>query len=334
MQNLSIKLKRKINMKFTSNTTLRTLFILIFSYSAISGAGQVSDTIYDNGQYIGLGTKRPEVPLDFGLSGRSICNGEKIGLFIYGTNRVGFGVDMDDSWGMSVFTNSNINFGQWNGTKFTSQMFLNAQGNFGIGTKHPAYKLSVIGDVFAQGLTFGNSGRAYNNGEKINLYIEGLSRIGFGAGMDNSDGMSVFTDSNINFGKWDGTTFTSQMFLNRQGNLGIGTKSPSHKLTVNGGIYALDLRIRPDLNNTADFVFEDGYDLMPLDKVKSHIQTYRHLPGIPSAQEMVENGVSVAEMQAKLLQKIEELTLYILEQDERIKRLEDQVNSQNVMSTY
>ena len=111
------------------------------------------------------------------------------------------------------------------------------------------------------------------------------------------------------------------MRIDQYGNLGVGTKVPveGYKLTVNGGIYALDLRIRPDLSNTADFVFEEDYQLMPLSEVESNIKANKHLPGIPSAKQMVENGVSVAEMQANLLQKIEELTLYMIAQNKKIE---------------
>ena len=67
-----------------------------------------------------------------------------------------------------------------------------------------------------------------------------------------------------------------------------------------------------------DDVFEDDYELMPLSEVESKIKANKHLPGIPSAKQMVENGVSVAEMHANLLQKIEELTLYMIDQNKKI----------------
>lgn len=73
----------------------------------------------------------------------------------------------------------------------------------------------------------------------------------------------------------------------------------------------------------ADFVFDKDYQLRPLSEVKAFIQENQHLPEIKSAQEMQEDGVSVSELQTQLLQKIEELTLYILQQEERIKALEN-----------
>ena len=72
----------------------------------------------------------------------------------------------------------------------------------------------------------------------------------------------------------------------------------------------------------ADFVFDKGYTLRSLDDVKSFIQENQHLPEIPSASQMQEEGMSVDKMVIKLLQKVEELTLYTIQQEERIKELE------------
>ena len=73
------------------------------------------------------------------------------------------------------------------------------------------------------------------------------------------------------------------------------------------------------------FSFADDYQLRPLSEVKAFIQENKHLPEIQSAQEMQENGVSVSELQTKLLQKIEELTLYLIEQEQTIQELRQEV---------
>ena len=123
--------------------------------------------------------------------------------------------------------------------------------------------------------------------------------------------------------------------------VGIGTQNPQYKLDVKGGLYAKQIIADSILHaeqvvveNTiraqelivettgADFVFADDYQLRPLNEVKTFIQENKHLPEVQSAQEMQENGVSVSELQTKLLQKIEELTLYIIQQEERIKQQE------------
>ena len=116
------------------------------------------------------------------------------------------------------------------------------------------------------------------------------------------------------------TNYTSNcMTLATNGNVGIGTTSPSYKLDVAGTIRANEIIV----NTTgADFVFAEDYKLRPLSEVKAFIQENKHLPEIKSAQEMQENGVGINELQTQLLQKIEELTLYILQQEEKIQQQE------------
>lgn len=104
--------------------------------------------------------------------------------------------------------------------------------------------------------------------------------------------------------------------------VGIGTQNPLYSLDVNGTIRAKEIRVE---TTGADFVFADDYQLRPLSEVKAFIAENKHLPEIQSAQEMQENGVSVSELQTRLLQKIEELTLYILQQDETIQELRQEV---------
>ena len=118
------------------------------------------------------------------------------------------------------------------------------------------------------------------------------------------------------------------------GQVGIGVDNPEYKLDVAGTVHAnsiiADGNIRASeiiVSTTgADFVFADDYQLRPLSEVKTFIQENKHLPEIKSAQEMQENGVGINELQTQLLQKIEELTLYILQQEERIKALEAELN--------
>ena len=108
----------------------------------------------------------------------------------------------------------------------------------------------------------------------------------------------------------------------RDDRVGIGTISPQYKLDVVGTIRAQELIIE---TTGADFVFADDYRLRPLSEVEAFITENKHLPEIQSAQEMQENGVSVSELQTKLLQKIEELTLYLIQQEETIQELRQEV---------
>src|SRR5690606_32432308 len=73
---------------------------------------------------------------------------------------------------------------------------------------------------------------------------------------------------------------------------------------------------------TADFVFEEDYKIPSLETVEVFIKLYKHLPEIASAEEMEKNGVNIGEFQIKLLQKIEELTLYTIRQEKKLKEFE------------
>ena len=115
---------------------------------------------------------------------------------------------------------------------------------------------------------------------------------------------------------------THCMTMLTNGNVGIGTTSPSYKLDVNGTIRAKEIIVS---TTGADFVFADDYQLRPLSEVKTFIQENKHLPEIQSAKEMQENGVCINELQTQLLQKIEELTLYLIQQEQTIKELRQEV---------
>jgi len=95
------------------------------------------------------------------------------------------------------------------------------------------------------------------------------------------------------------------------GNVGIGTLDPKERLSVNGKIRAQEIKV--ETANWPDYVFTKDYQLPSLSETEDHIKEKGHLPGIPSAEEVKTNGVDLGEMNAKLLKKIEELTLYLIE---------------------
>ncbi|MBL7921421.1 MAG: hypothetical protein JNJ40_13975 [Bacteroidia bacterium] len=135
------------------------------------------------------------------------------------------------------------------------------------------------------------------------------------------------------------------MFLKHtNGNVGIKTDNPTAALTVNGNalignpatvnlpagykLYVesgiLTEKVKVAVKNTgnwADYVFDKNYKMLPLNEVEAYVQKNKHLPGVPSAEEVVENGIDMATMDAKLLEKIEELTLYVIKLEKEMNEL-------------
>ncbi len=193
-------------------------------------------------------------------------------------------------------------------------------GNVGIGVTNPQEALHINGALRGSGsygsllvktttghLEFGPMDSGYIRFKTNMSGYHFDKRLFLNAG-------ELISSTNLTFST---NTSTSCMTMLTNGNIGIGTSSPNYKLDVNGTIRANEIIV----NTTgADFVFADDYQLRPLSEVKTFIQENKHLPEIKSAQEMQENGVGINELQTQLLQKIEELTLYIIQQEERIKQ--------------
>ena len=189
-------------------------------------------------------------------------------------------------------------------------------GNVGIGTTTPSEVLHVFSSSTVANLRI-ESSAASNVGIKLvqpdqqwkiqNLNPQDSFRI-----RDHTAGTDPFE---IEAGASD-----NALYINSSGNIGIGTTTLTHTLTVNGNITTEEVEVVPDV--PADFVFEDDYALRSLEEVEQYIEAHGHLPEIPSAAEMQAEGVGLSAMQMKLLQKIEELTLYLIEQQKQIAELE------------
>ena len=104
--------------------------------------------------------------------------------------------------------------------------------------------------------------------------------------------------------------------------IGVSAPDPAFKLSIDGKVRAKEIKVQA---NWSDFVFEPGYYLPSLDEVARFINQNGHLRDIPSAAEVESNGVAIGEMHARLLQKIEELTLYVIELDKEGKALEEKI---------
>lgn len=121
------------------------------------------------------------------------------------------------------------------------------------------------------------------------------------------------------------SVFTPVLSINEDLNVGIGTTNPNQKLTIKGKIYAEEIIV--ELAVPADYVFKPDYKLMPLQEVERYVTEQNHLPEMPSASHIIQNGLNVGEMQNKLLQKIEELTLYVIKQQKEIQTLNTEIQT-------
>ena len=111
------------------------------------------------------------------------------------------------------------------------------------------------------------------------------------------------------------------MTVENDGRVGIGTTAPQAKLAVNGNILAKEIKVKTDIT-VPDYVFEDNYVLPSLSSIERYVKVHKHLPGIPSANDIEKDGLDLAEMNLLLLKKVEELTLHLIEKDKQVENLE------------
>ncbi|MFL9485737.1 hypothetical protein ACI6Q2_23365 [Chitinophagaceae bacterium LWZ2-11] len=184
----------------------------------------------------------------------------------------------------------------YNGT-ISERMRILSNGNVGIGTSTPQQKLDVNGTgAFMQSISLKNNGV---NSAELLLYKQDQTNY-YNVG-GNSNGFYIYNSSNNAYALYAGVN----------DNIGIGTTTPSEKLSVNGTVLSKKLKITQQ--NWPDYVFDSSYTLTPLTQVEQFIKDNKHLPDVPSAKEVTDKGLDVGDNQALLLKKIEELTLYMIE---------------------
>jgi len=107
------------------------------------------------------------------------------------------------------------------------------------------------------------------------------------------------------------------------GNVGIGTLKPQERLSVKGKILAQEIKVTTAASDWPDYVFEETYQLPSLKDTEAFIKENKHLPGVPKAKEIEEDGLSLGEMNKILMQKVEELTLHLINKDKEISQLKE-----------
>jgi len=273
-----------------------------------------------NSGNVGIGTTSPNTKLQ--VNGAILSSVLNTPQLILGSGGVNYGLIQNDTTGVW-----SLGYGANLSTLGTPVLSWNSGGNVGIGLTNPAAKLEVKGTATFDGAVTNTNGgyyySPYNGTIAFGLNAPGVSYLGIGSILAAS-GKSALALGHCSTAMG---TLVPDLTVVESGNVGIGTTNPTEKLSVKGRIRAQEVVV--DNNNWSDYVFADDYKLQSLSEVEAQIKTNKHLPGVPSTQEVAEKGVSIGDMQAVLLAKIEELTLRQIAQakhqqaqDERIAALE------------
>ena len=317
-----------MSLSMKKNTIVITIliFILNFSVDCFAQNWNTTSNNYTTGK-VGIGTQQ------LGISGTSINNlvvgnaDNSEGIVINAKEDKDAILAFGKNYSLEArFIYSNL----YSKLEFyrpeTGYLFsLTGNGNLGLGVRSPTTKLEINGGF----LFHKNSGGFLNFGmDQRSDFIQNLDGAYIYSGSGPSGKMPAGTlviqsrsNQNRNILFVTGSSPEERMRITGTGNVGIGTLNPDEKLTVNGSIHTQEVRVDVDGFSVPDFVFKEGFDLMALQKLKEYIEQNHHLPNIPSASESENKGMNLKQMNLLLLQKIEELTLYVLSLQEQVDHL-------------
>ncbi|GIQ61398.1 hypothetical protein Flavo103_45330 [Flavobacterium collinsii] len=317
-------------------TKLTLLTIILFS---VSISIKAQNTAFNN---VSIGTDAPaygvKIKANFpGLNG-AWARGFHITNESESQNYISLGSFGSITNGVSTILNSYI------GTDHNNQyMTFLPNGKIGIGTTNPRANLDIAKYLSENqtGTVFGRLAEGDTTGSGTFLGVKGYATQG--PDDYNVKSFSIVhdfygqTNSSVNFYRGGSVlggfiTFntsdnTEKMRIWSNGNVGIGTMSPDEKLTVKGKIHTQEVRVDMAGPLVPDYVFANDYQLKSLQEVEDYINKNKHLPEIPSAQEIEKNGLMLAEMNMNLLKKIEEMTLYSIQQNKKIDQQSEEIES-------
>ncbi len=290
--------------------------------------------LYFIGGNAGIGTTAPVERLHVALGDLRLDNNQKLqwaagGSYVVGSSGSDYVKLAAGLGGRLLFYTDGEN----------ERMRINSSGDVGIGTNNPRDRLEVEGSIIVEDVI---TSAATSRNEGFYPYRD--KAYGMELHYQSSKwGVAVFArnDSDIRFGHYVANetqqdNLDTKMIVNSSGEVGIGTTDiPSgYKLAVNGKTITEEVKV--ELSGAwPDYVFEEDYNLATLESIEKFIKSEKHLPEIPSAAEMEENGVELGTMNMLLLKKIEELTLHTIQQSKEIQNL--QSNNQelnNQLATY
>lgn len=220
---------------------------------------------------------------------------------------------------------------QW--TTSGTNIYSSNTGSVGIGTVSPITKLHVHGGPATITGTNSYGGpqivlgptQTHNNSWGIETTPTGLNFWRPGSGQTNPGNYFMFLKHTNGYVGIKTDNPTANLTVN--GNVLIGNPATiglpaGYKLYVETGILTEKLKVAVETTgNWSDYVFEKNYKMLSLTEVEAYVNKHKHLPGVPSAEEVVAKGIDVATMDAKLLEKIEELTLYVIKLEKEINEL-------------
>ena len=332
------------NFAFSQNQLLSSGPVFVGGLGIINTSSNIHQlNVYSTtgGNHIGMGGTAPALNFYNGIqvpSGAPTVFSQpytKIGLAT-GADHFVNGATSGDFVIQNITQSKSIIFSSYfNGGNGFEHMRLTSGGQLGLGTPLPLSKLHVE-SIGSPGLTISNSsGFALAvsdvSGGKFAVWPTGALTIGntnivpaakLNVNVNGAaQAINVFDDAVVNPN--DKVTFSVQ----NSGYTEIGAKSPtgSHPnamLTVYGKIVTSEVVVIP-YSNWADYVFDSEYKLMPLNAVEEYIKEHHHLPNVPSAATVDKEGANLGELSVIQMEKIEELTLYIIELEKRIKLLEN-----------
>jgi hypothetical protein len=316
--------------KFFLLTLLSICLISVYSQTLYvpSGTAGIGNNTTNSNVGIGTGTTAPTQKLE--VIGSVKANNALIGQSVFSNYAWFCNSNCATATNYALLQNNNgttyLNAATGTGINFrinnVTKMTFNTDGYLGINTSTPSAMLTING-------TSGNTSMYVLGDTKIESGSIKMSRPSYTQAQASINISSYSGPGGLRFamsddGSWtDAHTFDA-LFLGPTGNVGIGTTVPSSKLTVKGQIICSKITVL-DINNIPDYVFSKDYNLMKLELVAAYIKANNHLPNVPSASELESKGMDMVEMSKILLQKIEELTLYTIEQQEQIDKLNQEV---------
>ena len=285
--------------------------------------------VYGNGK-LGVGTTTPK--FNFHIRGVN-ANSDKMTL---GSTTTGnFALTSADGNAYGLFAGVSgtgrawLQAGRYDSNTAYDICLQAAGGNVGIGTTTPASntKLDVAGKLHVSGDMYGGMVLSFQDDTRFNvtpstvptLTLSSFSMPYYGIAAPNAGGSAdLWLSGNNAIRMFTAGNAKPVVNILNNGYVGIGSVNPDQMLTVNGKIHATEVIVTVDV--PADYVFKPSYKLMPLNEVEKYVTTNSHLPEIPSAGEITKNGMSMGEIENKLLQKVEELTLYMIDQQKTINQ--------------